>query len=231
VYEHIRTDTGEVFYVGKGMGYRAWDKIGRNRYHKRIQEKLRRTGYHFDVHIIFDDLTENFAHRFEIERIRWWKSMGLCRPNIALGGQGSTGMKHTEETKAILRERSSGRVASPETRAAISRSNRGKNTAPKSEAHKEKLSNALKGRPVGPPSETHRRRISEALTGHPSYKATRTGKFGKRIVCLTDGREWPNARTAAAHYGIGHRLISLVLTGHRKRTGGMEFKFLSKMEE
>jgi hypothetical protein len=38
-YEHIRPDTGAIFYVGKGKGSRCTEKGKRNNYWKRIVRK------------------------------------------------------------------------------------------------------------------------------------------------------------------------------------------------
>ena len=39
VYEHLRADTGEVFYVGKGSGHRARCRQGRNPYWRAVANK------------------------------------------------------------------------------------------------------------------------------------------------------------------------------------------------
>lgn len=49
----------------------------------------------------------------------------------------------------------------------------------------------------------------------------------KPIVCLNDGREWPNARTASKFYGVGYSTISHILNGHVKRSrSGLHFRFV-----
>lgn len=60
VYEHRRSDTGSVFYVGKGSGSRAWDVVNRPDY---WFEAAFQSGY--TVHIVEHGLVEWAA--FEIE--------------------------------------------------------------------------------------------------------------------------------------------------------------------
>ena len=62
VYHHINKLNGDIFYVGKGRGNRAYDFNSRSDYW------LRYTNKHtdFEVKIIFENLTEDEA--FEIEK-------------------------------------------------------------------------------------------------------------------------------------------------------------------
>lgn len=61
VYLHKKKTTGDVFYVGKGSGNRAWDKYGRNVLWKRTVEK-----HGYTVEIVLHSLQEWYA--FELER-------------------------------------------------------------------------------------------------------------------------------------------------------------------
>jgi hypothetical protein len=63
VYLHTRNDTGEVFYVGKGQGRRAWWKNGRTRHWHFLSQK-----HGYEVHIWCNELTE--VQAFEIESDR-----------------------------------------------------------------------------------------------------------------------------------------------------------------
>ncbi len=87
VYQHVRLDTGTVFYVGKGHGRRAFDKRGRNRYWTNITKKTE-----YLVKIIEDNLFEQQAFEREIELIRFFKSQGMCEANLAAGGLGPKGI-------------------------------------------------------------------------------------------------------------------------------------------
>jgi hypothetical protein len=83
VYGHFRNDTGELFYIGKGTGNRAWNNRTRNSYWKHIVDKC---GY--TVEILYDNLTEEDAfikERFLIS------SVGRRNlTNLTDGGDGFT---------------------------------------------------------------------------------------------------------------------------------------------
>ena len=118
VYEHIRPDTGQVFYVGKGHSRRAWDwHRGRNRWHKAIVKKLRESGIDVEVRIFFNCLLEKTAFKMERIRISYWKSVGVNLCNLSEGGEGPSGLKHTDEWKADTSEKLKAFYASPEARA------------------------------------------------------------------------------------------------------------------
>jgi hypothetical protein len=118
VYEHWRTDRQECFYVGKGHGRRAYDmRRGRNRWHRFLQAKLSALGTAVEIKIIADGLTEEEAFAKEIERIAFWKSDGADLCNITLGGDGSTGLVHSEEWKQMISQKLKGRKMSAESRA------------------------------------------------------------------------------------------------------------------
>lgn len=121
VYEHWRPDRGECFYVGKGHGRRANDMSLRNRWHKFIQAKLSALGTSVEVKIVFDGLTQDEAFAKEIERIAFWRNDGADLVNMTIGGDGSRGVKVTEETRRKISERSKGRKPSQQTRAKMSK--------------------------------------------------------------------------------------------------------------
>jgi hypothetical protein len=117
VYFHKKKNTNEIFYVGKGRRWRQNQKNNRNKHWHNVVNK-----YGFDVCIVADNLTNKKAcllERFLISEI------GLdYLVNYTLGGEGSDGYKHTEESIAKMRKRKF------------------------SEEHIEKLSNAKKTNPT-----------------------------------------------------------------------------------
>ena len=62
VYVHKKKTNGEVFYVGKGSGKRAWSAFGRNSMWKRTADK-----YGWLVEIVQDKLQDWYA--FECQPI------------------------------------------------------------------------------------------------------------------------------------------------------------------
>jgi hypothetical protein len=96
VYEHLRNDTNQIFYVGKGKvgSGRSNITFGRNQYWKRVVKKANG----FRVHKVVENVSELFAFQKEIERIAELKSAGIRLCNMTDGGDGASGYKHTEES-------------------------------------------------------------------------------------------------------------------------------------
>jgi hypothetical protein len=163
VYEHWRPDRDECFYVGKGHGARANDmRRGRNRFHKFIQLKLSRLGYLVEVRLIAQGLTEEEAFTIEVERIAMWHADGADLANLTDGGEGSSGLRHTEEQKRAVSAKLTGRIASAEACAKLSAAamgnQRGLGTKKSPEAI-ERTASAHRGKPK---SAEHRAKISAA---------------------------------------------------------------------
>jgi len=115
VYRHIRTDLNIPFYIGIGKEVaRAYCKVNRNQHWKNIVGK---TSY--DVHILFDDVSYEFAKEKEKEFIELYKRKED-------GGILCKGKKHSEETKKKMSESKIGKglgvKASEETRKKMSES-------------------------------------------------------------------------------------------------------------
>ena len=125
VYEHIRNDTNEVFYVGIGREEkRAYEKKGRNPHWKNIVNKV---GY--TVNIVYKDIEHKEAKKIEILIIEKYgrKNLGIGNlVNMTDGGEGVFGLIHSEEARRKISERHKG--------------------IPKSEEHKNKLSAIGKGK-------------------------------------------------------------------------------------
>jgi hypothetical protein len=110
VYRHIRLDTMQPFYIGKGsdengLYKRANTKISRNNYWNKIIEK---TNYRVDI--LLDNLTNFEAFEKEIEFIKIYGRVNigtgiLC--NMTDGGEGSLNIG--DETRKKLSLASKGR--------------------------------------------------------------------------------------------------------------------------
>ena len=98
-YAHYKPD-GSMFYIGKGTTSRAHSSAGRNVVWKRTVEK--HGG--FSVEILGRWETEQEAFNHEIFLIDTIKKMGIPLVNIADGGLGSSGFRHTEEHKAFKKQ-------------------------------------------------------------------------------------------------------------------------------
>lgn len=103
VYEYIRLDNNEVFYVGKGKRNRAYDLNKRNELFKNIINSIP-----YKVEIILENLLESDAFEAEMSFIAYRKSLGQAYCNLTSGGEGCSGYKHSEETKTKLSKMFSG---------------------------------------------------------------------------------------------------------------------------
>lgn len=83
VYEWIRLDTNEPFYVGKGKENRCYSLKNRNKHFLNIVGKVDTA-----IHILEDNLKEDWAFEYEVYYIDEYKNSGYNLTNITDGGEG-----------------------------------------------------------------------------------------------------------------------------------------------
>lgn len=98
-YAHTRNDTGKIFYIGKGIRYRANAVTSRNQYWKNIANKH---GYKIEILAYWKTAEEALDH--ETLLISCFKDMGYELANLTDGGEGNSGYVHTEEAKRKMSE-------------------------------------------------------------------------------------------------------------------------------
>ena len=123
-----------------------------------------------------DDVTDEFMSDRETHWIEVYDSTNReFGYNLTKGGEGITGYKHTDATKAKMSEASKGHIVSAETRTKISEANKGKNHPyfgkKLSAEHRAKISEANKGHKH---TDATKAKMSEAKKGHKHTDATRT---------------------------------------------------------
>ena len=181
-YAYLRKD-GTPYYIGKGNGRRAYQK---QKWHNPPKNKSR---------IIFlkQNLTEEEAFKHEIYMIavfgRKDLGTGILR-NRTNGGEGVSGLVHTDESKEKMSKASKGnsyfkgKKHTEESKRKNSEAHKGKIL---SEEHKRKVGEAFKGKIL---SEEHKRRISEGKKGKNKDKKWWNDGCGNRkimIECPGDG--------------------------------------------
>jgi len=191
-YLHARPETVDahgVFYVGKGQGSRHRDFVHRTAHHKNIVAK-----HGVDNLLIgkYDCSSEAVAMDLEKGLIKRLRAMGVKLANYTDGGDGLSGHRHSEATKAQMSR--SGKLRPPpseETRAKTSVRVKALweqgvfKGVPHTPETKAKLSAARLGKPnlflLGKPkSEETKAKISATKLAKPIVKC---------IHCDTTGRE------------------------------------------
>lgn len=144
LYRHIRTDLNIPFYIGIGKNVnRAYSSTHRNKHWTSIVGKTT-----YEVEILFDDITYEFAKEKEKEFIALYKRKEdggtLC--NITKGGDGVLGLVHNEEARKKMGDPNKGKTISEWHRKRISEFHKGKITP---EETKKKMSESNKGKTLG----------------------------------------------------------------------------------
>ena len=224
VYIHTNKTNGKV-YIGitcrdsfvrwaNGKGYRNYNSQGIPNSH--FDRAIMHYGWDsFDHQIIGENLTLEQASAMEIELISKYESTNPEKGyNIAKGGKGSAGAKHTEETKERLRELAKERIAqsgiipfkgkhhTEETKAELSKK--------MSEKYKDG-NNPFAGRCH---TQATKAQLSERFN-QPVNQYTLDGVFIQ---------QFPSGKKAAEAVGVTPSAISAALNGKSKQCAGFIWK-------
>jgi hypothetical protein len=105
VYALVDPINSVPFYIGKGKDKRAWDHIkGFSKYNSnknRYIDNIRMLGFEPEVHIIIDNLSNDFAKIYEASCIVYGKKINLPLTNIKLLEGGNN---WNEETRKKVSE-------------------------------------------------------------------------------------------------------------------------------
>jgi len=219
VYKHIRTDTGEVFYVGKGSfrkdrkaSYeRAYDNNHSRNFHwKHIVDKCG-----FKVEIFASCKTDKEAQRLEKELIAEIGRKDIRKGplvNFTDGGDGHCGI-----------------IASPELRRKRSLSSRGPRSKAWIAAIRKARKNGGNGGVVKKGDKlpaSWRKNISEGQKGPNNYMLGRTGKdhpTTRRVIDVKTSKIFESVTEAAELCGYKMKTLYNWLSGHRKNPTNLRF--------
>lgn len=230
VYFHRRATDDAIFYVGKGKGRRAWSASGRNRQWQFVQRK-----HGYKVQIVKSDMSEPCA--LTLERILIF---GLGRPllvNSVDGGGGTTGWRHSEETKMRIGAFNKGKKASLKALEALDRFR----FQPRTAEWRSNMSAAAKARKGRAHSAETRAKIAASHIGiKPSretlekMRASHLGKVGRLSPSYDHATrvfEHPTRGTFTGTrgdficaFGLGNSCVSMLIQGKRKTVKGWRVK-------
>lgn len=249
VYHHINKETGEIFYVGKGKGNRAYSSKSRSSFWHNLVNK-----YGYDIVIVENNLSEETAYEREIY---WIKKIGRkdlnegTLVNFTDGGDGVLGYTFTESDKLKMSIAHSGesnhfygKIHTEESKQKMSDARKGKPSNMKgknlsqetkdylryinlgkthTEETKQKMSISRKGKPIKGHEQTEetRKKISESSSGEKNKKR-------KEVVQLDMNgnviKEWRSVADIKRELGIWH--VDSCCRGLRNHAGG--FKWIYK---
>ena len=222
IYKHIRPDTKEVFYIGKGNTSknsheeRYKTSSGRNKMWRSIVAK--NNGVFMPEIICYCD-TEEEVNKLEIEYIskygRFINGGTLC--NMTDGGDGSVGLIISEETRNKLRKRFSGE-RHPNYGKKLS-----KETCLKKSESMKKSDKNLKGKKL---PDWWKDKIRDTKYGEQNPMFGRTGEKhpnSKKVIDISTGVIYNSVKEAAESNGIKMKTLYNFLSGHRPNKTTLKF--------
>jgi hypothetical protein len=234
-YAHYKPDNS-VFYIGKGQRNRAWAKDNRNSHWRNVVAKH---GEH-KVEVLAQWPTEQEA--FEHEKFLIWcfRDMGFSMANVTAGGDGISGYKHTEETKAKLSLHQKHFHNLPEQKAKNSALNKIKMQNP---AHRERVRAGAVAYMVKPENRERSRQAALQQTGKPEFKIRQRALalarmqkpeyrllMAKPCMCIETGQIFQSQADAAKWIGPNARpqTINRAISKQRKTAYGFQWKMINK---
>jgi len=218
VYEHIRPDTNAIFYVGKGSLRRAHSKHRRNKHWNSIVAKA--GGY--SVRLVADGIEEDLSFLVEMERIDQLKRMGLKLANKTDGGEGPSGLRHTDEAKRKIAEAQMGEkhwtfghVFTEEQRANL-RAARAKLVF--TDEIRAKISAAGQGRKM---SQEFCEKISKAKSGRNNHSAN---------AVMFDNKFFGCAKELAEYTGVNYSTIRTRLRLYPEKFGYIKLGYTKDLK-
>lgn len=219
-------------------------KLARNGGNLPLSRAIRRYKEQFTVEIVVAGVPEWAVNAFEKYWIHYYDTYNFGY-NCTTGGEGLKGYKHSEKTKAILAQKSTGNTShlghrhSQYTKDLLSNLHKG-NTYWKGKTHtaesKKKMSDSAQGKTIR--KET-REKLSIAATGRKHTLETkkkmseyarvyRTGKNASRatsVICIDTGEVFDTIQEAACKMGLDNSAIGKCCKGRLKTTGGYRWKY------
>lgn len=193
VYEWIRLDNNEPFYIGKGCKNRCYKLTRNNNHFNNIVNSIPCA-----VNILHNNLDKQTAFGLEVWYIREYRDViGYNLTNITDGGEGCTifGKKHTTESKRKISE--------------------SMKLIPRNEKWKKKISNTLKNKKH---SKEHNLKVK---INHADFNGKNNPK-SKSVICLNTKRIFQTIKDASEFYNCNSSSLTACCKGKQKSCGKLE---------
>jgi hypothetical protein len=172
-YAHINKDTNKIFYIGKGFENRYKSTDRRNSYWHNIVNK-----HNFNAEILAYWNTEKEALDHEMLLISCFKDMGYKLANMTDGGEGTSGYKHSDETKLKMSKKS----LSIETKEKIGLAHLGMKRSVEAKQNMSNAQKAIVNRNRPPCSEETKLKISKATKGRVMSEESRLQMIATKLA-------------------------------------------------
>lgn len=211
VYKHT-SPSGKVYIGITSMApLKRWQNGGGYRNNPYFAAAIQRHGWENIQHeILAEGLTREQAEQMEVELIAKYRATDKAF-GYNLDNGGSTGGKHSNETRQKIGAANRRRIWTAEAKAKVGASSRKRS----------------------PDAETRRKmRIAHIGRTHTEEaKAKIKAAKHKPVVCLNSGQVYGSIEEAARSTGAPPARISGVCRGVRKTTRGLSFRFLYQGKE
>jgi hypothetical protein len=208
VYEHLRSDTGAIFYVGKGTGNRC--NVRSHHHRSQFWQRTEKKAGGFYVQMVTENIDEELAFLVEQERISQLKSLGVQLCNLTDGGEGISGCARTLEWRQRIGLKHKGKIVPREVREKISHSLKNSGYIPSLET-RQKIANAHKG---------HSRGLGRNHSQETKDKMSIARMGNKSRLGQSRSQEEKEKQSAA----MKDRSQSLFTCQHCQKTGGNVMK-------
>lgn len=238
VYVHIAPNGKRYYGITKRKVEVRWNNGKGYSNNDHFYKAINKYGWdNFDHIVIARGLTEEEAKWLEIELIREFDTTNRNKGyNITKGGEGTNGLKHSEETRKKLSEINKGKPLSEEHRKNISKSLKGHEVSEETkqkmsetkkgriftEEHKQKISETMKGKTL---SEETKQKMSEAKKGRTlseehRKKLSENNPNATKVYCVELDMVFNTVTEASKFVGCSKMNISSVLRGRSKTAKG-----------
>lgn len=220
VYKHIFPNNKIYIGITKQQPEKRWKKgLGYNSHQTLMKKAIKKYGWENIKHeILFKNLNRKDACKIEMELIALHDSTNKKKGyNISQGGEGTIGVKQTEESKLKNRIAHLGRKASLETREKISKSNKGKHNRKRTDEQKRKISEATK-----------KAMQDINLKNKLRILATKRKNNCKKVKCIETGEIYNTIKEASIYTKTCCSSISQVCHKKRETANKLHWEFVKE---